>query len=137
MNSQRVNVAIQAHNFEKESSPDCISCGKIIRHPLCPDCIAKGFKQWVARFPEVEKIISPQVSKFIRGHKHIHKQSERCVACGKRKTSICPYCFTKYLYQLVKEAGAGVRALTEFLFIFNFDFERHGYSDDLEAFGGY
>jgi hypothetical protein len=63
--------------------------------------------------------------------------STACVHCGRNSVHICPYCFTEHLYNLIKETGAEVRALTEFLFIFNFDFRHSGYSDELQTMGGY
>ena len=132
---QKSNVAIQAyHNFIHE---DCLSCGAHINHPLCPDCIYKGFKKWIEKFPKEQSDIRRQIKKFLKGHRHLEGKSQSCVACGKNTTHTCPYCFTEYLYQKSKEAGLGVRALAEFLFIFNFDFEHNGYSQELEAYGGY
>ena len=130
-----MNVAIQAYN--NEIHEDCLSCGYNINHPLCPSCLAKGFKQWISRFPKDEARLREQVNEFLRSHKKFNGHSKRCSACGKNDTHLCPYCFTEYLYKISKEAGLGVRALSEFLFIFNFDFEHNGYSRELEAFGGY
>lgn len=72
----------------------------------------------------------------MKHHNRTKAKSKTCVAC-QRPTHICPLCFTTYLYSLVKEAGLGVRATSQFLFIFNFDFEHTGYSQELEAYGGY
>ena len=132
----KTNVAIQASN-SKIIHEDCLSCGYNIDHPLCPECIAKGFKQWLKRFPKDEENIRKKVNKFLRAHRYYDGQSKKCASCGKQNVHICPYCFTDYLYKISKEAGLGVRALSEFLFIFNFDFEHNGYSRELEAFGGY
>jgi len=133
---QKLNVAIQASN-QKILHEDCLSCGEHINHPLCPQCIAKGFKKWIKKFPKEQSQIQRDVKKFLRGHKKFNEHSQTCVACGQNSAYLCPYCFTEYLYQKSKEAGLGVRALTEFLFIFNFDFKHNGYSQELEAYGGY
>ena len=77
------------------------------------------------------------VDNFVKAHKHLEGKAKTCVACNKKKTHTCPYCFTEYLYNIIKEAGIGVRAMSEFLFIFNFDFSHDGYSQELEAYGGY
>lgn len=130
------NVAVQTYNLEKEIHEDCLSCGKNITHPLCPNCIAKAFVQWLAKFPE-EKEIRKKLNAFMRQHNKIEGRAKRCVSCGEHKTHLCPYCFTKYLHKLVKEAGLGVRATSEFLFMFNFDFKHKGYYRELEAYGGY
>lgn len=131
-----MNVAIQASN-KNYTHEDCLSCGYNINDPLCPECLAKGFRQWLKRFPKDEEQIKKKLNKFLGVHRHFDGTSKRCASCGKNNTHLCPYCFTEYLYKISKEAGLGVQALSEFLFIFNFDFEHNGYSRELEAFGGY
>lgn len=126
-----------AHGIEKEIHPDCLSCGKLIKHPLCPKCISKGYKQWMEKFSGEEKELNEKLDYFLEGHRKFNGKSTRCVSCGKKRTHLCPYCFTKFLHKITKEAGAGVRLLSEFLFIFNFDFEHTGYSRELETLGGY
>jgi hypothetical protein len=132
---QKINVAIQTYNLEKERHDDCLSCGEDIRHPICPSCIAKGFNQWIEKFPEHEKIIE-DLNMFISRHKKIKGKSKSCVSCG-GEVHVCPYCFTSYLYKLIKEAKMGVKAMSEFLFLFNFDFEHKGYYKDRELYEGY
>ncbi len=130
------NVAIQAYNTEKEINNNCLSCGEDIRHPICPICITEAFLQWIEKFPE-QREIKDKLNTFIRQHNTISGKSKTCVSCGENRTNVCPYCFTKYLYKLIKEAGVGVKAMSEFLFVFNFDFTHKGYSQELEAYGGY
>ena len=134
---EKICVAKQAYNLEKEVHNDCLSCGKNINHPICPNCIAKAFGQWIRKFPVEKHEIKGKLNVFMKHHNHAKGKSTRCVSCNKNDVHTCPYCFTEYLYQLVKEAGLGVRAMSEFLFIFNFDFEHNGYSQELEALGGY
>jgi len=147
MNS-KTNVAKQAYNLEKEkacpsqydyigegTNNDCLSCGEDINHPICPNCIAKAFNQWTKKFPEHHEL-KGKLNIFMKHHNHNTGESKTCVSCNKN-VHICPKCFTEHLYELIKETGLGVRAMTEFLFIFNFDFEHNGYSQELEAYGGY
>lgn len=131
-----MNVAKQASYFEKEHN-DCLSCGDDITHPLCPNCISKAFLQWLKKFPEDYYDVKFKVDIFLKHYNSTHGKSKSCVACGKNKTHVCPYCFTEHLYSLVKEAGLGVRAMTEFLFMFNFDFQHKGYAQELEVLGNY
>jgi hypothetical protein len=133
--NKKINVAKQAYNLEKEVNNDCLSCGEDIRHPICPNCIAKAFNQWTKRFPEHHEI-KGKLNIFMKHHNHNNGTSKSCVSCNKN-VHICPYCFTDHLYHLIKETGLGVQALSEFLFIFNFDFKHNGYSKELEAYGGY
>jgi len=132
---QKINVAKQTYNLEKEKHHDCLSCGEIITHPLCPNCIAKAFNDWTKKFPEHHEL-KGKLNVFMKHHNRINGRSTECAHCGKG-VHICPYCFTEHLYKLVKETGLGVRSLCEFLFIFNFDFEHNGYSQELEVYGGY
>ena len=145
-----MNVAVQTYNFETETTcpnqykeniyedtnNDCLSCGRDIQHPICPNCIAEAFNQWVKKFPEHQKIRN-KLNVFMLQHNRISGKAKTCISCGRDRANICPYCFTKYLYGLIKETGLGVRAMSEFLFIFNFDFSHNGYSQELEAYGGY
>lgn len=135
--NQKTNVAKQTCYFEKEVHNDCLSCGTNIAHPLCPNCISKAFLQWLGKFPADYSQTKRKLDTYLHHHNSINAKSKSCVVCGKSKTHVCPYCFTEHLYSLVKEAGLGVRAMTEFLFMFNFDFERKGYSRELEVLGGY
>jgi len=131
----KMNVAKQAYNLEKETHNDCLSCGENINHPICHNCIAKAFKKKKKKFPEHHEI-KGKLNIFMKHHNHINGESKSCVHCG-ANVHVCPYCFTSHLYELIKETGLGVRAMSEFLFIFNFDFEHNGYSQELEAYGGY
>lgn len=146
---QKRNVAKQACRFEKERvypnqysnyicegiHNDCLSCGVDITHPLCPNCIAKAFNIWTKKFPE-HRSIKSKLNAFMKFHNHIQEKSKPCVSC-QNSIHICPLCFTTHLHSLVKEAGLGVNATIQFLFIFNFDFEHTGYSRELDFYGGY
>jgi len=137
MSKHLLNAAKPASSFGRETFSGCLSCGDQIRHPICPDCIATGYRQWVSKFSDDSSEIMKKLDMFLKGHKKFNGGSLRCVSCGEKKTHLCPYCFTNFLYKITKEAGVGVRVLSEFLFIFNFDFEHEGYSRELEFFGGY
>ena len=132
-----MNAAISASSYERLTHEDCLSCGEPIVHPLCPCCVSRAFKQWLKNFPKQEKEIIDELHKFLIAHRYLDGKSRRCVSCGEKKTHLCPYCFTEYLYKIIKEAGVGPRALAEFLFIFNFDFNHQGYARELEVMGGY
>ncbi|NPE26779.1 hypothetical protein HNV12_02115 [Methanococcoides sp. SA1] len=128
------NVAKQTYHLETEHN-DCLDCGNDITHPLCPNCLSKAFHQWAKKFPE-HKELKAKLKPLMKHHNSQKAKSKPCAAC-QQPVHICPKCFTTYLYQLVKEAGLGIRATSQFLFIFNFDFEHDGYSQELEAYGGY
>ena len=135
MKKNFVGAAKQAHQLEREH-PFCLSCSKAISHPICPYCISRGFFDWAANYPK-EKSLLENIRNFLSRNKIFDETGIPCVSCKEKRASICPKCFTEFLYSQVKRAGLGVRALTEFLFIFNFDFGHDAYSKDLEALGGY
>ena len=127
------NAVVSAEVFKAN---DCLGCGQPIAHPICPSCLARALQAWSREHKHIEKEVSKKLKRFLQSHEHLDEDGANCVVCGK-KASVCPYCFTEFLYNLVKEAGAGVKTLSEFLFMFNFDFEHEGYSQELNAMGGY
>ena len=126
-----MNVAVQTYN----KKINCLSCSDYINHPICHECLVKEFNEWTKRYPMLKKRVSKEIDKFVSKTKKY--KGERCVICKNDIIHTCPYCFTEYLYSLLKQAGAGITTMTEFLFMFNFDFEKKGYSRELEIFGGY
>jgi len=128
------NAAVRAYNIS-EGHEQCLSCGEYITHPICPCCITRGFKQWLLEYPQIYKHTTTKLNLFLQKTKTL--KGARCVRCNSYKVHTCPYCFTEHLHQLIKEAGAGVRIMSQFLFMFNFDFEKKGYAKELEIYGGY
>ena len=131
------DAAIPVSTIYNESHQECLSCSSFIKNPICPNCIYEGFNVWLQVIPNEEKSIKKRVLHLLNSHKKFKNNFTICIKCNKNSTHTCPYCFTDFLYKVTKEAGAGVRYLTEFLFIFNYDFRHNGYSQDLEAYGGY
>jgi hypothetical protein len=131
--AKKFDVAVQTYN-NLENYSNCINCNNTIINPLCPHCLTKGFIEWAKAYPDIEKETVSKVKHFIK--KSIKDTGEDCAICGK-KVHTCVYCFTDFLYSLVKETGPGPEILSEFLFIFNFDMKRIGYVHELEALGGY
>lgn len=132
-----LSAPIQAHNFEKEINLTCNSCSNFPRNPLCQSCIAEAYFQWLKGHQHIESEAKKVVKEFLKRNRHLENNSVKCVSCNRNSAHTCPYCFTEFLYGVTKESGAGVRSLTEFLYIFNFDLRRIGYSKELEAMGGY
>jgi hypothetical protein len=135
--------------FERFSEPEeynekyneCIECHEAIYNPLCPFCLAKEVQVWLASYPD--KKIKDKILQNIRKYlMTIHKLSikrgkaTKCAVCGKR-ASLCPYCFTNYVYNLLKELDVNRIMLKEFLQFFNFDFEHTGYYKEAEKLGIY
>ena len=116
-------------------SRDCLECGFEIHQPLCPDCISRQFRAWVAQHPKIEKKALAHLKKFMKQHRKIKGEYYRCVCCGAKKVNVCPYCFTSFLHDLLKLEKASQKVIGEFLFLFNFDFEHNGYYQAGEDIG--
>jgi len=123
-----LNAAKPAHSFEREGHLDCLSCGRPIVHPLCADCIAKGFFQWARSVPKYGSILCENVRSFLAAHRLISGTGVRCISCNQRRTSLCPSCFTDILERFVRDIPIDSSRLNEFLFIFDFEFEQDGAS---------
>ncbi len=116
-----MSVAVPAHNFGIEHL-DCLECGDLITNPICPDCIAKAFEDWIRKYPRLAKKVLFKIKKFLKGHKHFDEDSQLCVICKSKKAWSCPYCFTEHIFDLLKQAKASNEVLREYLRFFNFDF---------------
>lgn len=117
-----IDVGFPAYGVERETSY-CVLCDEQIKNPLCPNCIAKGFKQWIQKFPSpVEKFLRKRTDAFLLSYGSLSDDKIRCISCRRESTPICPDCFVDYLHQTCLEAGLNVSALREFLLIFDFNF---------------
>jgi|APSaa5957512622_1039677.scaffolds.fasta_scaffold35556_1 hypothetical protein len=126
---QKTGVAIQAPNLLEFKHPDCLECKEAIFNPICPSCISKQFYNWISiSYPKIERKILKELNVFLKKNKHFHNKSQTCIVCKKQNAYVCPYCFTVYLKALLKSAQVTNKVLSEFLFLFNFDFEHTGYA---------
>jgi len=118
---------------------DCLSCREPIYNPLCPDCISREFKVWISKYPEeIKEEILSSLSKFLEDNSYLKGSSHKCIACGRNNVYLCPYCFTEFLFNLLKKSKStkiNKTLLGEFLMLFNFDFEHTGYYKDGEKLG--
>ena len=68
----------------------CIVCREGITNPICPGCLAKEIGYWR---PELKtSLATPAAS----------AESVRCMFCGKGM-SICAHCYSRDIYDLIKE----------------------------------
>jgi len=127
---KKLNAAVQAYNYE------CLDCGEPIQNLLCPNCISKHFEIWISEFPRLKKKILPKVQNYLKAHKNFRDYGI-CVACGKPTCYNCPYCFTEYLLDLLKDENADEEILKSFFKFFNYEFEPWGYSQEIDKLGIY
>lgn len=116
---------------------ECVECGKSIYNPVCPQCITDEFVSWLDNYNKLKgkKEMIKEVNGFIKRHKDFESHSENCISCGNERVFMCPYCFTRYLFRVVKRNNPEL--LPEFLVLFNYDFNHSGYWKEGERLGVY
>ena len=140
MNRNFFDVAVQASSLGKEELVyECLSCHESISNPICPSCILKEFEVWVEKYPRIKKNVLPQLKKFLLGLNHFEHDSQTCVVCRKNSAYLCPYCFTEFILEILRENGTDKEVLKDYLQFFNFDFGdfegKWGYYDVAEKLG--
>jgi hypothetical protein len=120
-----------------ERSYECLSCHEAVSNPICPDCLSFQIEAWltsISAYPLKNKIMK-RIRDYINSQHDYVGESTICIVCGKTKASICPYCFTNYVYALLKCLNVNKSIIKEFLQFFNYDLEHNGYSKDAEELG--
>jgi len=130
---KKMNVVVQTLSYESNHL-DCLECGESIFNPICPECILRQFRSWIKVHPGLA-IVEREISHFVKNHSLFNHSSQTCIACKKQSSYLCPYCFTKYIYDLLKQAKLSKAILGEFLFLFNYDFDHTGYYKEGERLG--
>ena len=122
-------------NFQAvERSYECLDCHEAIFNPLCPECLAFQVEAWLSSidsYPLKDKIMK-RIKEYVSTTKNIAGNSTKCIACRKYTATLCPYCFTNYVFILLKCLGVNREILREFLQFFNYDFDHTGYSKEAE-----
>ena len=103
---------------------ECVVCEQVITNPLCVDCLGEEIKSWL-----VEKGKSSSIIKRLDLFTQSLHSSEgvSCVHC-KGKTRVCPSCYTKEVYELLKEELTR-EELEEYDLYFNFYHGRSPFSN--------
>ena len=111
----------------KQWENSCIICDTVITNPVCPFCLEEGIKDWLSqKKPSLVKYLDTIVKEYITG-----VEETRCVVC-KRKMNLCAYCYTKEVFDLLKEKAPEL--ITEFVTFFNFDLYYEGYKKEAEIY---
>jgi len=116
---------------------ECLDCQEAVFNPLCPACLTTQIEAWLSSlssYPLKNKILT-RIREYVEKTNNLSGKSTRCVSCGKPRASICPYCFTNYVFNLLKRMRTNRIILKEFLQFFNYDFEHTGYSKEAEELG--
>jgi len=132
--NKKMNAVVQALDLEKTKHTDCLNCHEAIFNPICPECILKQLKSWINIYPGLKKV-EKNIITFVRRNRIFNNNSQTCITCHKNSAYICPYCFTEHIYNLLKQARITKAILSEFLLLFNYDFEHTGYYKEGEKLG--
>ncbi len=101
-------------------------CREIITNPICTECIAREIKAWL--LDESENVLMNGVNNMTELDKKIEtsRETERknekgaqCVICKKHHVNLCPHCFSKKVYEILKE-NASKKLLRQFLVFFKY-----------------
>lgn len=120
---------------EEERYYECVECDEAIFNPLCPDCLSIEIEAWLTNYPDLKKKLIPKMKDYVRYLSRIKRDSTMCVHCYKKTASLCPYCFTKFVFDELQELSVSKQIIKEFFRFFNFDFEHTGYSKEAENLG--
>ena len=131
------SIKMIRHNpfASQERFYECLECNEAITNPLCPVCLTTQIEAWLSQYPNIRKRLIPKLLDYIKKTKNLEEDTVRCIACNKKRASICPYCFTSFVFNLLREEKAHNTILKEFLQFFNFDLRREGYYRRAEESG--
>lgn len=123
--------------LERERFYECLDCHEPTSNPLCPACLTMQIEAWLSSYPDrnITNNILERIKNYVEKTNNLAGSSTRCVSCGKSRASLCPYCFTNYVFNLLKNMKVNRIILKEFLQFFNYDFEHVGYSKEAEKLG--
>lgn len=123
--------------FERERFYECLNCHEVVSNPLCPECLTFQMEAWlssISSYPLKDKILK-RIKDYVKETSNLEGDSTPCVVCRKPRASLCPYCFTNYVFALLKCLRVHREILREFLQFFNYDFDHTGYSKEAEKLG--
>jgi len=125
------------NNIASERFYECLECHEAVYNPICQTCLASQVEAWLASYPykETREKILFKIKEYVRKTNNLAGKSTECIACRKARASLCPYCFTEHVFNLLKKLKVNRIMLKEFLMFFNYDFEHTGYSKEAERLG--
>ena len=128
-------MTIQKNYYVPETHYICDVCSEAVTNPICPFCLATEVDAWLTLYPNLRKELKPKIELYL---KKIHAkifESTTCIKCSGKRASVCPYCFTKFVFEELENISANRMILKEFFEFFNFDFEHTGYTKEFEEMG--
>jgi hypothetical protein len=114
----------------------CEVCSEAITNPLCPFCLTEEVKAWLTLYPNLSSELLPKLNKYLEMiSNQIVNYGTECIKCKNKRASVCPYCFTEFVFRELKKINTGPFILKEFFEFFNFDFHHTGYTKEFEQMG--
>lgn len=124
-----------AHEIH-DKNYNCNVCSETITNPLCPFCLAEEIQAWLTLYPHLREDIQSSLNAYLlKVNNSITSYGTRCIKCHKDRASVCPYCFTEFVFKKLIEIDAGQQILKEFFEFFNFDLDHRGYTEFAEEIG--
>ena len=119
-----------------ETRYTCDVCSEAVTNPICPFCLTIEIEAWLTMYPTLKQEISPKLHKFLNSiTNRITNYGTECIKCKNKQASVCPYCFTEFVFRELKKINTGHYILKEFFEFFNFDFHHTGYTKEFEQMG--
>jgi len=119
--------------IERETFPslgsfyDCERCLEPITHPICHDCLGKQISEWLSFYPSVNRKMIKKIKNYIIEVNNSAVSGIKCMACNTKNASLCPYCFTEEIFNMLKKNKIDKMIIMDFLSTFNFDLKHEGY----------
>ena len=129
-------TANELHYNANNLNCKCNICSEAITNPICPFCLTNEIKAWLTLYPHLkEDILSSLNAYLVKVNNDITNYGTICIKCHKDRASVCPYCFTEFVFKKLVEIQAGKIILREFFEFFNFDLDHKGYTEFAEEIG--
>jgi len=117
---------------------NCNVCSEAITNPLCPFCLAEEIQAWLTLYPHLKEDIQSSLDDYLLNvNNSITNYGTICIKCNEDTASVCPYCFTEFVFKKLVAIDAGRLILKEFFEFFNFDLDHKGYTKFAEEIGVY
>ena len=124
------------NSMAEETQYMCYECSEAVTNPICPFCLTTEIEAWLTLYPNLRKELMPRIYKYLNKiEENLLNYATKCIKCGSRKASVCPYCFTEYVLEELKKISANNIIIREFFEFFNFDLHHKGYSEEAEKLG--
>lgn len=127
--------------FERENTlqleNECMQCSQPITNPICHECLGNQISSWLGLYPNIKKKMMPSLRSYVKEVSNNTVESINCVVCNKKKATLCPYCFTEGIFNMLKKTNIDKMVIMDFLCTFNFDLKHEGYIQEAIETGLY